>query len=143
MDPLTSLIRRWRLEAALFDRTGHPGAAVRSVDIQELEEALQAFVNEPLNQTAAARLLEIDPATVRRRDRTQRLRNVGRRNRPLYLRGEIQKLPPEWGQEGEEQCKAIGMSGLRFLIDPGPVQYTSVTREQVARAIAAREVHDG
>jgi hypothetical protein len=100
-------------------------------------------VNEPLNQTAAARLLEIDPATVRRRDRTQRLRNIGRRNRPLYLRGEIQKLPAEWCRDDREPSEVMDTSGLRSLIRTGPAPYTSVTREQVARAIAMREVRDG
>jgi hypothetical protein len=115
VDPLPSLIRRWRLKAGLYVRTGHPEAAVRSVNNKSSEEALPAFVNEALNQTATARLLEIDPATVRRSDRTQRLRNIGLGNRPLYLRAEIQKLPPEWGKEGGEPCNAIGTLGLLFF----------------------------
>lgn len=139
MDPVSRLLHRWKNEAQFLRRSGHPGARLRRIDIEELERALREFVNEPLPQTVVAELLEKDTSTIRRRTGGGGLRNVGTRHRPRYLRGEVQKLPREWGlADGEvrdSEGDDLDVDEPSSLPDEEPeVQLPS--RAQVARAIA-------
>jgi hypothetical protein len=76
---------------------------------------------------------------VRRRDRAQRLRNVGRRHRPEYLRGEVQKLPPEWGLAGEPHeldDELAEEDDTSPLPETDAEEHALSERERIARAIA-------
>ena len=91
---LSSLIARWRTDAAVFRRYGRDADAyVLELHATEVEAALQRTADEVLTLPQAATVSGYSAEHLGRLIRDAKLRNAGRPNAPRVRRGDLPSKP--------------------------------------------------